>query len=449
MFDMIDPWDDLAEDDSEQADPVTQPGLHPRPAVADCGIPAGLADLEPGVELAGALASIDVDRLPGHDRVVVLAAVQRMASHYQAHVYAAMAAVADAVVEVLVAEGETDLALLDDAASSEIRAALRLTRRAADFELGIARDYQRRLPAVWQALASGRIDRRRANLILYRTAHLSEPEGREVALLGLERAPELTTGQLTAYLRRLAVEANPDDAKRRYETAVDERRVVMEPGDDGTAHLHLLDLPPDRAGRIRDRIDTAARHLRSRHETRTMDQLRADVVLDLLDPAAPSRRQAGRGSIVMTVDLATLAGMSENSGELGGYGPVIADIARQVAEDSQHAEWRFLVADADGRPHTVGITRRRPTAADRRTVETAYPTCAFPGCRMPASQCDIDHTTPWADLGPSAPFNLRPLCRSDHRLRHLAGWRYHTNEHGDLEWLSPLGHRYVTKPRAP
>ncbi len=413
-------------------------------------LPGGMADLAPGIMLAAALSAIDVESLSGHDRVVVMAAHQRMASHYQAQVYAAMASVADAVTEALVGDGVTDCELLEDAASSEIRTALRLTRRAADAELAMARDYQQRLPAVWQALAAGRIDRRRANLLVHSTAHLSQPHAREVAGRALQRAPDLTTGQLTAYVRRLAVEADPDDAKKRYERAVEERRVVLEPSVDGTAHLYLLDLPPDRAGRIRHRIDASARTLRSPQERRTMDQLRADVVLDLLDPpGARWRSRSGKGAIVMTVDLATLAGLAHTSGDLGGYGPVIADIARQVAEDSQHAEWRFLVADADGRPHTVGITQRRPTASDRRLVETAYPTCGFPGCRIPASQCDIDHTAPWADLGPSAPFNLRPLCRNDHRLRHLAGWRYHTNDQGDLEWLSPLGHRYVTEPRAP
>jgi hypothetical protein len=413
-------------------------------------IPPELAGMEPGIVLSGLLSAIDVENLSGHDRVIVMAANQRMASHYQARLYASMASVADAVTEELNRDGETDFELVEQACSSEIRAALRLTRRAADNELSIARGFQTRLPAVWQEFAAGRIDRRRANLILHRTDHLQVAQAQRVARLALERASELTTGQLTALLRKLSFEADPEDAKHRYENAVDERRVVLEPGVDGTAHLYLMDLPPDRASRIRDRIDSAARELRTSGETRTMDQLRADIALDLLDPSVShSGRKLRRGSLVMTVDLATLAGLAESSGDLGGYGPVISDIARRVAETSRSDEWRFVVTDAEHQPICSGITRRRPTAADRRTIETTYPTCVFPGCRVPSTRCDLDHITPWSDGGPTCWCNLAPLCRHDHCVRHGAGWSYRRTEAGGHEWISPLGHRYKSRGRAP
>lgn len=420
-----------------------------RSAPRDASLPPDLAALEPGIVLANVLAKINIDALSGHDRVTVMAAHQRMASHYQAQVYASMASVADAVAEELHKHGEDDIELVEDACSAEIRAALRLTRRAADNELSIARDFQTRLPAVWQEFVSGRLDRRRANLILHRTDHLPTAEAREVARRALERASELTTGQLTALLRKLSIEADPEESKHRYETAVEERRVVLESGIDGTAHLFLLDLPPDRAARIRERIDAAARRLRTKTETRTMDQLRADVALDLLDPEAGQRSGSGRGALVMTVDLATLAGLADSSGDLGGYGPVIADVARQVAETSQHDEWRFVLTDSEGRPLHVGLTRRRPTATQRRLVETLYPTCVFPGCRVPASRCDLDHITPWAESGRTSVAELAPGCRHDHVLRHRAGWTYCRNGDGDHEWTSPLGHRYVKQARSP
>jgi len=49
-------------------------------------IPPHLDEIEPGPFLAAILANTDVNRLSGHDRVVVLRARQRMASHYLAHV---------------------------------------------------------------------------------------------------------------------------------------------------------------------------------------------------------------------------------------------------------------------------------------------------------------------------------------------------------------------------
>ena len=58
-------------------------------------VPPHLDEIEPGSVLAALLSAIDVDRLTGYDRVVVLRAHQRMASHYQGQVYADMAAVSD------------------------------------------------------------------------------------------------------------------------------------------------------------------------------------------------------------------------------------------------------------------------------------------------------------------------------------------------------------------
>ncbi|MBT8217634.1 MAG: HNH endonuclease, partial [Acidimicrobiia bacterium] len=71
--------------------------------------------------------------------------------------------------------------------------------------------------------------------------------------------------------------------------------------------------------------------------------------------------------------------------------------------------------------------------------------CVFPGCRMPATTCDLDHTTPHSQGGPTTPTNLAPLCRHDHRIKHT-GWTYHPQEDGTYHWTSRLGATYKTKP---
>ena len=75
-----------------------------------------------------------------------------------------------------------------------------------------------------------------------------------------------------------------------------------------------------------------------------------------------------------------------------GYGPVIADIARQVAENQPGAEWRWSLTHPDsGMVLDNGTTRRRPSTGQRRHVEARRPNCVFPGCRRPALDCDLDH----------------------------------------------------------
>ncbi|MEN8239499.1 MAG: DUF222 domain-containing protein, partial [Actinomycetota bacterium] len=392
---------------------------------------AELDGMQPGPFLAIAVSGIDLDGLSVEDRIVVLRAYQRLSSHYTAQVYAAMVSVVDSFEN----DEGYDRCWACEATAHELRCALHLTRRSADVEVSFAVDLCERLPRVWEALLEGLIDRPRARTIVWQTTHLTDDEARAVVDRIIDRAPELTTGQLVAQIRKLAVAVDPEAATRRQQRAVEDRRVVTEATDACTANLLALDLPPGRAAAVSHRINEIARTLHGPHESRTMDQLRADVFLDLLT----GTKSAGKGATVdIRVELDILAGLSEASGDLAGYGPVIADIARQVADDQHKATWRYTVVD-DGMPIATGTTRRRPTAAQQRFVEATHPTCVFPGCRVTATECDLDHTIAWKDGGPTTTGNLAPLCRHDHTMRHKLGWTYQILANNDIEWTSPTG----------
>ncbi|MCP3998588.1 MAG: DUF222 domain-containing protein, partial [bacterium] len=240
-------------------------------------VPDRLDEMQPGPFLAAVLAHLDHSRLSGHDRIKVLRAQQRMASHYSAGVYAAMASVTEHL-----REEDDDYQIGTEAASAEIRAALRLTRRATEVEHSFALELHERLPSVAAALQAGDIDVRRAKTIARHSEHLTTATAQEVVGQVIGEAPHLTTGQLAAKLRRLCIETDPDEAADRYRNATDKRRLVMDPTVDGTANLLGLDLPPDRVAAGMRRINTIAKQLRGSAETRTMDQLRADILLDLI-----------------------------------------------------------------------------------------------------------------------------------------------------------------------
>ena len=407
-------------------------------------IPAILDDLQPGPELGGALACIDVTEVSPYDRIVVLTAQQRMRSFYDAEYYQSIAAVADAMAEV-----DPDPRSAAESAAAEIRAALRLTRRASDTELAFAWELQRRFPLVWAALANGSIDLRRAKTIAWNTGHLTAAAARGVVERIIDHASNLTSGQLKARIERLCMEADPQDAQERYEYAVNDRRVVTESSTAGTGNLLGLDLPPHRVTAASRRINHLARSLNTKDETRTMDQLRADVFLDLLNGKTKAGK-ASSGGLHLHTDLDTLTAMAEHPGELAGYGPVVADVARQLAEELEDAEWRWTVTDtATGQPIASGTTSRRPTASQRRDVETRNPTCIFPGCRMPSVDCDLDHRQRWVDGGPTTNGNLAPICRYDHRIKDELGWSYRPLGNGDYRWTSRLGHTYTTSGQPP
>ena len=404
--------------------------------------PAGLLDQEPGPELAAFLSVADPGELSGYDQVLVLQAHQKLASHFAAKAYENMAELAEIMVEW---DGELEFGL--DAAAMEVQSALRLTRRMAETEVDFAHILKTRLPAVGEALLSGEIDVRRARVLVNGTSHLTEPQARQVVNQVIATAHQLTTGELRARVQKLCFEIEPEAAKNRYQTALDDRRLVSEPTVDGTANIILADIAPDRAAAALERINSLARTLHVQGETRSMDQLRADIALDLLsgNSAHQSRR---KDTVNLHVDLETLTGLADRAGELAGFGPVIADIARQVTEQQEASEWRFRVTDPKtGMPIHFGTTKRRPNTSQHRHVELRDLTCIFPGCRMPANECDIDHTKPWAETGRTNTEDLTPGCRHHHVGRHRFGWTYQRIAGGDYLWTSALGHRYTKSGR--
>jgi hypothetical protein len=269
----------------------------------------------------------------------------------------------------------------------------------------------------------------------------------EVATRVLDAAASLTTGQLRARIQRLVLETDPESARQCYEDAVADRALIREANPDGTANLRGIQLPPHKAGTAMARINTYAQKLKNAGDSRSIDQIRADVFLDLLN----GRQLADHGSkgvVDITVDLKTLTELSDTPGDLAGYGPVIADIARQVTHAQQNSEWRMTVTNESGDIIHVGTTSRRPTLAMKRLIQARHRRCIHPGCRIPAIQCDIDHRVAVIDGGPTCPCNLAPLCRHHHRAKHEGRWKYLKHGTG-YRWISPLAHHYTNDGRSP
>lgn len=402
-------------------------------------VPDWLDEMPPGSELGAVLAGIDVDRVSGYDRVVVLRAHDRMVSHHQAKRYDAMRSIHTAYQAL---NDDRDEVSSGVGAAGEIRCALHLTRRAADTELSFALDLSRRLPRVLHMLLVGLVDYRRARTIERGTVHVSDAVAHGVVERIAESALLMTTGEIAARIKGLCFEADPNEAKQRYEHALVDRRVVTDPLVDGTANLVGENLPPNRVTAIARRINTIATSLRRNGETRTMDQLRADIYLDLLK--GRQENTTGRSTVHITADLDTLAARTDHPGDLAGYGPVISDMARQLATNHQNAKWQWTITDTETGDHLcTGTTQRRPTVSQTRTIQSRDRTCVFPGCRIPSIDCDIDHITEYADGGPTCPCNTAPDCRHDHRLKDH-GWTYERQHNNTYIWTSPLGHTYST-----
>jgi hypothetical protein len=452
-------------------------------------LPEGLAEMPPGPALAAALASVDRAGLSGFDLVVMLRARSRQLAFEQAELAADLVAVAERVKAESAELSWVWNSDHDTFAAAEIAAALTWTRRSALAKLRESWSLTERLPAVWAALRAGAIDLPKARVLIEGTAAVPEQLARRIADQILPQAPELTTGQLAHRLRKLILQADPDAARERYEQGLAERKVVRGVNPDGTGYLSGCNLPVDQAAAADERLDALARAAKQAGDDRPMDQIRADVYLALLsgtwEGPGPIAR---RGVVELTADLPTLMGLAEQVGELSGWGPVIADIARQIADargGDPDTIWRYSITDpltgrllhhgtttppAHREPAGKGKARRRRTqrrstdrgATDRRTAghhaterdprraptprQRAFiiardRTCRGPGCRVPAHRTEIDHRIDHAKGGPTKVWNLDCKCTTCHDLKD-AGWTITHNHYDDATWTSPLGHTY-------
>jgi hypothetical protein len=93
--------------------------------------------------------------------------------------------------------------------------------------------------------------------------------------------------------------------------------------------------------------------------------------------------------------------------------------------------------------------RRTPSKALADFVRCRDLTCRFPGCPVPGTECDIDHTIPYP-IGPTQASNLKCVCRNNHLLKTFwggpGGWRDQQLPDGTVIWTAPGGQSYTTHP---
>ncbi len=317
----------------------------------------------------------------------------------QADLLASVLAIADATPEA-------------EFAAFEIASAFTWTRQFAATQLDLAYAVIRRLPALHEAMAAGDLELAKARVLVDGVLALEQDLARSIVAQILPEAPGLTTGQLGPRLAKLVIDADPDAAVKRRKTKERDRRVELQPEQDGCANLLGLNLPAEEALAASNRIAAMARAIKQAGDPRSLDQIRADTFLDLLMGRTSGPRDGG---VEIVATLETLTRLANQPGHLNGFGPVIADIARQVAEQQRQSPWAFTVRDEATGEVFTGATRRRPTEAMARNVRARDRTCRAPGCRRPATHADIDHTIPHSRGGLTIPRNLGVLCRYHHR----------------------------------
>ncbi len=409
---------------------------------------AGRLEALPGSQdLVGALSGIDVADVTDADLVEMVAGWDRVRSWALAHQ-------AVVVAELLARRGS---GREGDYLTDEVAARLGRTRTSAGTLVALAAGIMT-VPAVGDALRTGHIDERKAHVLLETTTHLGEPVRTTVIQTALPQAPDLTAPQLKAQIRRAEITHDPAAAHTRHTRARERRFVRIDPDVDAMAWITAY-LPATQAQAMFTTLDLLATECATPGDTRTLDNRRADALVDLIHlgadthlgrPITPTDTspdpEAGPGTSTRA-DASAGAGAGAGAGArvcagitlglpaLTPHDPAtntrptrnprpsrVPEVQVTIAattllglnqapahltgygpipaplarELAGDATWRRLITD----PVTGQLTERtpttyRPSATLAAAVRARDTTCRFPGCRIPAWRTDLDHITPY------------------------------------------------------
>src|SRR5262249_16363841 len=241
--------------------------------------------------------------------------------------------------------------------ADEIGGAGRGTARDRKSRLELAYALTQRLPGTLLALERGEVDLRRAQKLAEITGPLPVAVARAVEDAVLPAAAGQNVSELGRAARRQVVLLDPEGAAARHPERKRERRVEKYPVEDGMAELSPRLAAPE-AEQVYHTIDVYAQACKAEGDTRTADERRADALCDLILDPRLHYTTSGKGGVQVTVPASTLMGLDDQPADLAGYGPIPADLARELAAEGT---WRRLVTDPlSGTLLDFGRTTYRP-----------------------------------------------------------------------------------------
>ncbi|VEG46275.1 protein of uncharacterised function DUF222 [Mycolicibacterium flavescens] len=364
-------------------------------------------------------------------------------------------------------------------AAAEVAAAQGVSLGVASHQLSIADDLRQRLPAVAAVFATGALSSRMVATVTHRTRLVRDAAA--LTKIDAELATELPRwGILSATKLDTAIDTCVDrydaGAVRRTENAALGRDVVIHdpPDGSGTAAIEGWLFAADTAA-LDARLDAMAAAVCD-HDPRTTEQRRADALGALGHGADRLTCACGRPeceaatatpSAVVIHVIARHESLSDDTpAALHGAAPHTpheenqGESAGPAGTDPGYLMGKGLLPAPLLASTLAATAKRQPVIhpgdagpEPRYSASTSLAwfvrcrdlTCRFPGCDVPATACDLDHTIAYP-AGPTQASNLKCLCRHHHLLKTFASWRDRQYRDGRIEWTSRHGQTYTTHP---
>ena len=384
--------------------------------------------------------------------------------------------------------------------AAELAVDARVSDRTLQTQLFEAHRTMTEFQASWEAWREGRLSRAHVRVIVDAGADLSDDSVRgayEAEVLAY--AETTSAGRVRPFAEQVAEKHNPKSMQERHDEAVLDRHVWVEDLRDGMSMLGVIGPSVEvhgvhdrltRQGKAIKAVDRAARREAAERaaagatptdagasfgldepgescgtnggdktesavwfDERTLDQIRTDLLLDMLLTSSPAVDPTGgavegglgaiRAHVQVTVPATTLAGTTTGGAELDGKCAVDPETAKILAGNVPSFDRVFLDPITGA---VLAVDRRFVTAEQKRYLVARDIRCRFPGCRRPARDCDMDHREDWALGGKTDVDNVGAFCRRHHAMKQAAGWTVVQEPGGRLRFTAPSGLEYTDDP---
>ncbi|GAA4721540.1 HNH endonuclease signature motif containing protein [Nocardioides conyzicola] len=326
----------------------------------------------------------------------------------------------------------------------DLALALGMSTDAGRTYLGDAVEIRYRLPKIWAAVTSGRVQVWKARKIAQATkplcragagyvdAHLAHHIGR-CSFAQIDRAVEDA-------IRRF----DPQLAEKRRREAADERCLDVDLDQvsfNGTVHVDgELDLAD--AIDFNDAIAAGAKELADLGSTESLNVRRSmaagalarrELTLDLGTQDEPRPQRKRELVIYVHLSEAGVAGVENTRSSVS---------VEQVKGWCAGTNTRVTIRPVIDLNEHLSTDAYRPTEAMREQAVLTNATCVFPHCTRPARPADLDHLENFDGTNTESP-NLAPLCRGHHRYKTHGGWTVTRTSPTTFTWTTPYGYSYT------
>jgi hypothetical protein len=365
------------------------------------------------------LEEVDVSRLSAGQRVDYAVAIEKCLRQVEALRVRALAAAA----------GPQRGDPAREQGTLSLAGELRMSPRQTTHQVMLARGLVTDLADTLTLVENGKIPLAHARRLYEETAALTPEQTRAVEAAVLPGAADRTPYQHTEAIRRAVKKVAPRPGPDEPGSPEAQRRAEVRPTGPWSMGL-WAEGPTDKMWTLAARLAQATWTPIRSGDSRTVEQARFDALFDLVVHNTTVRVDlVGYVNPDGTISLPSLPGMDELNPD---------DLAKLMAGGTVRYH------DPDRKPPATEAYAW--TEAQRRYLCARDRRCRFPGCRVPAERCELDHVVPFSAGGATDVDNGLTVCKRHHRVKHQPDWKTRRFTDHRVEWTTPTGHVLTDHP---